>query len=124
MERTAADAVRRLPHVFRVYGGDQLDSGIALGDPVGRRVMSGFYAPRSGDLYILYEPYWLYGSSGTTHGTTFSYDAHVPVIFMGTGIKPGRYTQQIAVNDIAPTLSTYLDSRHPVARWAAAFPRF
>jgi len=113
VERTAADAARRVAHVFRVYTADVLSSGVAMEDQVGRRVMNGFYAPRSPDVYVLFEPYWLFGSKGTTHGSTFSYDAHVPVIFMGPGIKPGRYNQPIAVNDIAPTLATYLDIETP-----------
>jgi len=113
VERTAADAVRRVPHVFRVYTSDLLASGAAMEGEVGGRVMNGFYAPRSPDLYILLEPYWLYGSKGTTHGSTFGYDAHVPVIFMGPGIKPGRYNLPIAVNDVAPTLATYLDIETP-----------
>ena len=51
--------------------------------------------------------------SGITHASPFSYDVHVPVIFMGPGIKPGRYNTQIAVNDIAPTLATMLDIETP-----------
>lgn len=113
VERTAADAARRVAHVFRAYPGDLLASGVAMEDLVGRRVANGFYAPRSPDLYVLLEPYWLYGTRGTTHGTTFTYDAHVPVIFMGPGIKPGRFHQPIAVNDVAPTLATYLDIETP-----------
>ncbi len=113
VERTAAVAVRHVPHVFRVYTGALLASGAAMEEQVGRRVENGFYAPRSPDLYVLLEPYWLYGSKGTTHSTTFSYDAHVPVIFMGPGFKAGRYNQQISVADIAPTLATYLDIETP-----------
>src|SRR5580658_6868457 len=112
VERTAAEAARRVPHVFRVYTGEMLLTG-AVDLQVGRRVMNGFYAPRGPDLYVLLEPYWLYGSKGTTHSTTFSYDAHVPVIFMGPGIKAGRFDEQIAVNDVAPTLATYLDIETP-----------
>jgi hypothetical protein len=113
VERTAADAARHVPHVFRAYPGDLLASGVAMEDHVGRRVMNGFYAPRSPDLYVLLEPYWLYGTGGTTHGSTFSYDAHVPVIFMGPGFKAGRFNAPAAVNDIAPTLATYLDLETP-----------
>jgi hypothetical protein len=112
VERTAAEAVRGVAHVFRVYTREMLLNG-TVDLQVGRRVMNGFYAPRSPDLYVLLEPYWIYGSKGTTHSTTFSYDAHVPVIFMGPGIRPGRFYQQIAVNDIAPTLATYLDVETP-----------
>jgi arylsulfatase A-like enzyme len=88
-------------------------NGAALEDQLGRRVMNGFDVRRSADITILLEPYWIYTQKGTTHGTTFSYDAHVPVIFMGPGIKPGRYHQQIAPNDIAPTLATILDIETP-----------
>ena len=62
---------------------------------------------------MLLEPYWLYGTKGTTHGSTFSYDAHVPVLFMGPGIKAGRYDQPVSVNDVAPTLATYLEVETP-----------
>jgi hypothetical protein len=112
VERTAAKAARPVAHVFRVYTREMLLHG-AVDEPVGRRVMNGFYAPRSPDMYVLLEPYWLYGARGTTHSTTFSYDAHVPVIFMGPGIKAGRFDEPVSVNDVAPTLSTYLDIETP-----------
>ena len=112
VERTAAEAARAIAHVFRVYTREMLLNG-AVDAPVGRRVRNGFYAPRGPDMYVLLEPYWLYGTSGTTHGTPFSYDAHVPVIFMGPGIKTGRFNEEISVNDVAPTLATYLDIETP-----------
>jgi arylsulfatase A-like enzyme len=62
---------------------------------------------------IILEPYWIYGARGTTHGTPYNYDTHVPVIFMGGGIKPGRYNKRAAPNDIAPTLATVLDVEIP-----------
>ena len=112
VERTAAEAARPIAHVFRVYTREMLLHG-AVDAQVGRRVMNGFYAPRGPDMYVLLEPYWLYGTKGTTHSTTFSYDAHVPVIFMGPGIKSGRFDEPISVNDVAPTLATYLDIETP-----------
>jgi predicted AlkP superfamily pyrophosphatase or phosphodiesterase len=114
VNKVAAQACMKLPHVFRVYTREQLVSGATLEDQVGRRVQNGFYVRRSADIEIMLEPYWIFtGGTGTTHGSTFSYDAHVPVIFMGPGIKPGRYNQTIAVNDIAPTLATMLDVETP-----------
>jgi arylsulfatase A-like enzyme len=112
VERTAAEAARPIAHVFRVYTREMLLNG-TVDIQVGRRVMNGFYAPRGPDMYVLLEPYWLYGAKGTTHSTTFSYDAHVPVIFMGPGIKAGRFDKEISVNDVAPTLATYLDIETP-----------
>jgi hypothetical protein len=110
--RTAAAAVREVPHVFRVYTRQQLMSA-SLQDPVGRLVANGFFPRRSPDLDVLLDPYWLFGSSGTSHGTTFDYDTHVPVIFMGPGIRSGRYNENIIVNDVAPTLATMLDIETP-----------
>lgn len=113
VDRTAAQALSQIPHVFRVYTREQLATGAVQQDVVSRRVMNGFYARRSGDLEVLLEPYWIFTQSGATHGTVFDYDTHVPVIFMGTGIRPGRYYQSIAVNDIAPTLAAILDVETP-----------
>jgi hypothetical protein len=113
VNRVAARAVLEIPHVFRVYTREQLMDGAALEDQVGRRVMNGFYVRRSADLEILLEPYWIFTQSGATHGTTFNYDAHVPVIFMGSGIRAGRFYQTIIVNDVAPTLAAILDIEPP-----------
>jgi hypothetical protein len=73
-----------------VYTRQQLASGALQQDAVSRRVMNGFYERRSGDLEVLLEPYWIFTQTGATHGTAFDYDTHVPVIFMGAGIRPGR----------------------------------
>jgi predicted AlkP superfamily pyrophosphatase or phosphodiesterase len=113
VDRTAAEAALTILHVFRVYTREQLMSGNAMEPQVARRVMNGFYVRRSADIEVLLEPYWIFGRSGATHGATFSYDAHVPVIFMGVGIKPGRYGNTIMVNDIGPTLATILDVETP-----------
>jgi hypothetical protein len=113
VNRTAAEALSKLPHVFRVYTRDQLARGAVQPDLISRRVMNGFYARRSGDVEILLEPYWIFTQKEATHGTAFDYDTHVPVIFMGAGIRPGRYYQSIVVNDIAPTLAAILDVETP-----------
>jgi predicted AlkP superfamily pyrophosphatase or phosphodiesterase len=113
LDRVAAQAILSIPHVFRVYTREQLMSGAALEDQVGRRVMNGYFGGRGADVEVLLEPYWIFSQTGTTHGTTFSYDSHVPVIFMGPGVRPGRYTNPIAINDIAPTLATILDVEIP-----------
>jgi hypothetical protein len=113
VDRTAADAAAAIPHVFRVYTREQLMGGAALPDPVARRVMNGYYARRGADVEVLLEPYWIFPQTGATHGAPFGYDTHVPVIFMGPGIRAGRYDGAIAVNDIAPTLATMLDVETP-----------
>jgi predicted AlkP superfamily pyrophosphatase or phosphodiesterase len=113
VQNTAAEAARAIPQLFRVYTRSQLMMGLVLDDQVDRRVRNGFHAERSSDLFIVAEPYWLFESSGTSHGTPWNYDAHVPVILMGRHFKPGRYHRRAAVNDIAPTLAIVLDVEVP-----------
>ncbi len=55
-------------------------------------------------------PYWYFaGTVNATHGSPHDYDAHVPVLFAGRGIKPGRYPEFARVVDMAPTLAALLD---------------
>ena len=107
VSRTAVELARTVPHVFRAYTAEEIRNGRGAGDPVTMAVAYGYYGSRSGDLFVLYEPYYVGGTSkaGSTHSTAFDYDNHVPVIFLGTGIKPGHYFGKIAVNDVAPTLA-------------------
>jgi hypothetical protein len=88
-------------------------NGAILEDEVGRRVRNGFNAARSGNLTVILDPYWIVSPAGTTHGAPFGYDTHVPVLFLGPGVRPGRYNRNVAVNDIAPTLATMLDVETP-----------
>jgi predicted AlkP superfamily pyrophosphatase or phosphodiesterase len=113
VEETAAGAVRRMPHIARVYTGEQIRTGQFAPDMIGRRVANGYHLQRSPDLVILPEPYWMFTSSGTTHGSPFAYDAQVPLIFMGPGVKPGVYHQRTMSADIAPTLATMLSVATP-----------
>jgi len=108
VERVAAEAMETVPHIARVYTRTELESGSVSEDRIGRAFSLAFFPQRSGELFVLPEPYWMFAATGSTHGTPYWYDAHVPVIFMGPGIKPGTYPEAVAVNDIAPTLSDIL----------------
>ncbi len=112
-ERVAADAIRALPHVFRVFTRTQLMNGQISADSVGVRIRNGFNQARSGNVFVMLDPYWMVSRNGTTHGAPFDYDTHVPVLFFGPQVRPGRYNANIMVNDIAPTLATMLDVETP-----------
>jgi len=113
VERVAADAAASEDHIARVYTRHDLESGRVQQDSIGRAMSLGFYGPRSGDVFVLQEPYYLFDATGTTHGTPYNYDTHVPIIFFGTRIKPGVYSEPVAVNDIAATLAAILDIQEP-----------
>jgi predicted AlkP superfamily pyrophosphatase or phosphodiesterase len=112
-ENIAAEAVRKLPYIFRVYTSAQLEHENLSGEPIGELMQRGYYRGRAADLFIVQKPYWLASKDGTSHGTPFSYDTHVPMIFLGSGIRPGRYDENVRTADIAPTLAALLGVNTP-----------
>ena len=113
VEDAAAAALRALPHISRVYTRTQLLSGNVPADRMGTAVRNGYYAARSGNLFFVPEAYWMGAATGTTHGTPYDYDSHVPMLFWGSGIKAGRYNGQVSPTDIAPTMATLLEIETP-----------
>jgi len=113
VERRAASGAETLAPVWRAYTRSQLVEGRVPPDPWSRRVLVSFDRERSGDVDVLLEPYWMSASSGTTHGTAYSYDTHIPLMVMGPGIRPGRHDQTVVLNDLAPTLATILGIETP-----------
>ncbi len=79
-----------------------------------KKVINGYFEGRSGDLYIILKPGWVHDrGKGTTHGSGYSYDTHVPLIFMGAGVKKGSSNQMVNIKDIAPTISTLINVSFP-----------
>jgi predicted AlkP superfamily pyrophosphatase or phosphodiesterase len=113
VERIAARALYGEPHVARVYTRQQLLDGRAPADRFDARVIRSFHPQRSGDLEVLLDPYWIRGKTVATHGSPYLYDSHIPLIFAGPGIRPGRYLGAAALNDAAPTLAGILDIEIP-----------
>jgi bisphosphoglycerate-independent phosphoglycerate mutase (AlkP superfamily) len=50
---------------------------------------------------------------GTSHGSGYSYDTHVPILFYGNGIQKGKSSEPYYIRDIAPTLATLLQVEFP-----------
>ena len=84
-------------------------------EPIRTRIVNGYNWQRSGDIQVIYHDSWLptYSKLGTTHGSWNSYDSHIPLIFMGWGIKPGESNKEYSMTDIAPTLSALLKIQFP-----------
>lgn len=78
-------------------------------------LIRGYHAKRSGDIIFLLEPGWIESSTmqGTTHGSPYSYDTHVPILFYGYGIKKGSSVRYHRITDIAPTISALLKIKFP-----------
>ncbi len=114
VEKEAARAIQAMAHISRVYTLQQIVEGGGIQDTVTQKVANGYHARRGPDVELIPDPYWMVGTgTGTGHAGPYSYDTHVPVIFLGAGIRAGQYNGPIAVNDIAPTLATMLEIETP-----------
>ena len=83
-------------------------------NPIIERLYHGHKQGSSGDILLVLNPGWMkYGRTGTTHGSPFVYDTHVPCIFYGAGIDPGSTFEQTLTRDIAPTISALLQIPYP-----------
>ncbi len=77
-------------------------------------LQKGYNHVKSGNVVFSYNPAWMeYHDKGTTHGASYSYDTHVPVLFYGFGITKGSSVKKINVVDIAPTISMMLHISFP-----------
>ena len=79
-------------------------------------IQKGYNQKRSGDVIISIQTGWLkshWESGGTTHGSSYSYDTHVPLIFWGGKIPTGKTDRKVNIRDIAPTIATILGTAYP-----------
>jgi predicted AlkP superfamily pyrophosphatase or phosphodiesterase len=77
-------------------------------------LQKGFSQKLSGDVLIVNDPAYIsYSKTGSTHGSAFNYDTHVPLLFFGKGIKQGQTIQKTEITDIAPTISALLGISFP-----------
>lgn len=84
-------------------------------EPIKQRIINGINRERSGDIQLISHDSMLppYAKKGTTHSVWNSYDAHIPLIFMGWGIQQGESNKPYFMTDIAPTVSALLHIQFP-----------
>ncbi len=114
-QQKVADVLMQIPQVAEVFNATDL-ANRDYTDPLRIIIQNGYNRKLSGDLLILNKPGYLYnnyGSAGTTHGTGYAYDTHVPMLFYGTGIKNGSTTQKTYITDLVPSLSMILNISIP-----------
>ena len=97
-----------------VYDGRKINAAPPVLGSMYSLIQRGYHARFSGDILVNYLPAWMeYEEKGTTHGTPYSYDTHVPLLFYGKGFNVGQTTRKIEITDIAPTISQLLNIEYP-----------
>ena len=99
-------ALAAVAGIDRVYTADEVAGTGLTTDALLERWRLSHVPGRSGDFIASPKPRWIFrGGGGTTHGSPNEYDARVPVVFYGAGIRPGRHAVRASPVDIVPTLA-------------------
>jgi len=89
------------------------------------QIRNNYHPVRSGDIYIVQEPYWFNFDKGPVvnmHGSPWNYDTHVPIIFSGPGISAGITYRRVQPADVAPTLAALLGMSPPASSQGSTLP--
>lgn len=114
VEQTIADALTNIKGISLALPTGRLSSQQA--NPLVAQVRRNHHITRSGDIYIIQEPYWFLFDKGPVkamHGSPWSYDTHVPIIFMGPTIEAQTVHRIVHPVDVAPTIAALLGMSPP-----------
>lgn len=111
------DHLRAMPGVYDVLTRQELEM-LPPEYPFVSELRRGIHPRRSGDMIYLLDPAWhaddkYFGKGGTTHGSPYPYDTHVPLLWYGWRIPIGQSYKPVSITDIAPTLAAMLRIMEP-----------
>lgn len=113
MIQTVLAFMKKHPAVLRAFELEEL-SETTLPKTIKTMLANGYEPNRSGDVQFVLYPQYIDGfETGTTHGLWNPYDAHIPLVWYGWGIKPGKSNEEVYMYDIAPTISALLQIQMP-----------
>jgi predicted AlkP superfamily pyrophosphatase or phosphodiesterase len=83
-----------------------------------------YYSPRGEDFQVRFSEWCLLSSRryGTSHGSPYEYDTHVPVAFLWSGVRPAMVTRHVFTVDVAPTIGAVLGISIPTGTDGRALP--
>lgn len=114
LKRNIQSFCYQYPEIAEVYTNDDLIRNNIKDYSLYGLVANGFSPSISGDVvYVLHPGNMDYISKGTTHGSAYNYDTHVPLIFYGFKNKSLQSTEFYRITQIAPTLSYILNTNIP-----------
>ena len=115
IERKCANFFLKYEWVKNTYTATQINEN-EYNNSFHSLIQRGYNQKRSGDVIVSLQTGWLssyWENGGTTHGSSYSYDTHVPLIFWGGKIPQGQTDRKVNIRDIAPTISTILGTAYP-----------
>jgi len=110
-----AKYLRTQEGIAKAYSRKDLKGTMEKDDAIGIRAQKSYFAARSGDVYVVIQPYYLLGSqsTGTSHGTPHAYDTHVPLLAFGPGVVGGKHAEKVTPQHAAPIMADFLGTKPP-----------
>jgi predicted AlkP superfamily pyrophosphatase or phosphodiesterase len=107
------EELNKLPEVLIAFDNENI-SASNLPNEFKEMFIKGFNHKLGGDIQVVYKSgYFFGGVTGTTHGSMYPYDSHIPLLWMGWGIKQGNSYKEVYMTDIASTLAALLHIQMP-----------
>ena len=107
------DSINTMPDILLAFDTEKI-SEVNLPSEVREMFLNGFNKKLGGDIVVVLKPGLFYGGrTGTTHGSWNPYDSHIPLLWMGWGIKSGKLNREVYMTDIAPTIAAMLRIQMP-----------
>jgi predicted AlkP superfamily pyrophosphatase or phosphodiesterase len=114
LEKAIANKLLQMEGISEAYPSSVMKYESYKGNELKALLSNGYNHKRSGNVAFSYLPGWLdIQETGTTHGSAFTYDTQVPLIFYGAGIKKGESVKDYSITEIAPTISVLLNNPFP-----------
>jgi predicted AlkP superfamily pyrophosphatase or phosphodiesterase len=107
-QRVARDFMCEQPAVAVAFTREDLLAQNAPENSLATAFARSCHNQRSGDVLFAFRPYSIHGGTPATHGSPWEYDKHVPLLFWGSGIRPGTYNAAVTPASMAPTLARLL----------------
>ena len=105
--------LKKQPYIIAAFATEDIAT-TALPATQKEMMINGYNPKRSGDIQFTFKPgYFDGGNKGTTHGLWNPYDAHIPLLWFGWKIKPGKSNREVYMTDITPTLAAMLQIQMP-----------
>ncbi|MBK7434464.1 MAG: alkaline phosphatase family protein [Chitinophagaceae bacterium] len=113
VKRSVIRFLQAKPYIVNAFETAKLGQA-TLPEPQKTMLINGYNTSRSGDVQFMLKPgYFDGGRKGTTHGLWNPYDSHIPCVFFGWGVKPGKTYRETYMTDIAPTIAAMLKIQMP-----------
>lgn len=124
VELAVAEELTHFDGVALAVSSSALSAGRVPDTPLIQSILRNYNPNRSGDIYVVFDPNRFINdfdglTVATTHGSPWSYDTYVPIIFAGMGIPARRITRLVNTVDIAPTLSLIVGAKPPTGSFGA-----